>query len=257
MAIPFFETGDPARLWPRRIGFDRALLILIFIVMFDRLTENPLHEALGTVAGAAVVFHMALNRRWYERRLGIWPRAVAADAAGAAGTARARGRKSRPMRAADRLQFAVNVLLTLAFAASFISGVMCSQTLFAGVTPEAWRMDLAYRTAHVALSMWFFLAAALHAGIHAYVLAGPRISSAFSRLGVRLAAGFLLILMAVRLFFIARVRELDLLFGFESAYIPVERGEWALGMPLDLLILFALAAAVGFAALKALDRINA
>lgn len=80
---------------------------------------------------------------------------------------------------------------------------------------------------------------------------------AFSRLGVRLAAGFLLILMAVRLFFIARVRELDLLFGFESAYIPVERGEWALGMPLDLLILFALAAAVGFAALKALDRINA
>lgn len=257
MAIPFFETGDPARLWMRRIGFDRALLLLIFIVMCDRLTENPLHEALGTVAGAAVVFHMALNRRWYERRLGIWPRAVAADAAGAAGTARARGRKSRPMRAADRLQFAVNVLLTLAFGASFISGVMCSQTLYAGLTPEAWRMDLAYRTAHVALSMWFFLAAALHAGIHAYVLAGPRISSAFSRLGVRLAAGFLLILMAVRLFFIARVRELDLLFGFESAYIPVERGEWALGMPLDLLILFALAAAVGFAALKALDRINA
>lgn len=257
MAIPFFETGDPARLWMRRIGFDRALLVLIFIVMFDRLTKNPLHEALGTVAGAAVVFHMALNRRWYERRLGIWPRAVAADAAGAAGTARARGRKSRPMRAADRLQFAVNVLLTLAFGASFISGVMCSQTLYAGLTPEAWRMDLAYRTAHVALSMWFFLAAALHAGIHAYVLAGPRISSAFSRLGVRLAAGFLLILMAVRLFFIARVRELDLLFGFESAYIPVERGEWALGMPLDLLILFALAAAVGFAALKALDRINA
>lgn len=217
MAIPFFETGDPARLWMRRIGFDRALLVLIFIVMFDRLTENPLHEALGTVAGAAVVFHMALNRRWYERRLGIWPRAVAADAAGAAGTASARGRKSRPMRAADRLQFAVNVLLTLAFGASFISGVMCSQTLYAGLTPEAWRMDLAYRTAHVALSMWFFLAAALHAGIHAYVLAGPRISSAFSRLGVRLAAGFLLILMAVRLFFIARVRELDLLFGFESA----------------------------------------
>lgn len=251
MAIPFFETGDPARLWMRRIGFDRALLVLIFIVMFDRLTENPLHEALGTVAGAAVVFHMALNRRWYERRLGILPRAVAA------GTARARGRKHRPMRAADRLQFAVNVLLTLAFGASFISGVMCSQTLYAGLTPEAWRMDLAYRTAHVALSMWFFLAAALHAGIHAYVLAGPRISSAFSRLGVRLAAGFLLILMAVRLFFIARVRELDLLFGFESAYIPVERGEWALGMPLDLLILFALAAAVGFAALKALDHINA
>lgn len=257
MAIPFFETGDPARLWMRRIGFDRALLVLIFIVMFDRLTENPLHEALGTVAGAAVVFHMALNRRWYERRLGIWPRAVAADAAGAVGTARARGRKSRPMRAADRLQFAVNVLLTLAFGASFISGVMCSQTLYAGLTPEAWRMDLAYRTAHVALSMWFFLAAALHAGIHAYVLAGPRISSAFSRLGVRLAAGFLLILMAVRLFFIAEVRELDLLFGFESAYIPVERGEWALGMPIDLLILFALAAAVGFAALKALDRIKA
>ena len=106
MAIPFFETGDPARLWMRRIGFDRALLVLIFIVMFDRLTENPLHEALGTVAGAAVVFHMALNRRWYERRLGILPRAVAA------GTARARGRKHRPMRAADRLQFAVNVLLT-------------------------------------------------------------------------------------------------------------------------------------------------
>ena len=251
MAIPFFETGDPARLWMRRIGFDRALLLLIFIVMCDRLTENPLHEALGTVAGAAVVFHMALNRRWYERRLGILPRAVAA------GTARARGRKHRPMRAADRLQFAVNVLLTLAFGASFISGVMCSQTLYAGLTPEAWRMDLAYRTAHVALSMWFFLAAALHAGIHAYVLAGPRISSAFSRLGVRLAAGFLLILMAVRLFFIARVRELDLLFGCESAYFPVERGEWALGMPLDLLILFALAAAVGFAALKALDRINA
>lgn len=192
MAIPFFETGDPARLWMRRIGFDRALLLLIFIVMCDRLTENPLHEALGTVAGAAVVFHMALNRRWYERRLGILPRAVAA------GTARARGRKHRPMRTADRLQFAVNVLLTAVFAASFISGVMCSQTLFAGLTPEAWRMDLAYRTAHVALSMWFFLAAALHAGIHAYVLAGPRISSAFSRLGVRLAAGFLLILMAVR-----------------------------------------------------------
>lgn len=33
-------------------------------------------------------------------------------------------------------------------------------------------MDLAYRSAHVALSLWCFLAAAVHAGLHAGIVAG-------------------------------------------------------------------------------------
>lgn len=145
-----WEKGEPLLLWTRRLRLDALFALLFFVVMCDRFTGNPIHEALGTAVGLVALLHALLNRRWYVRRLEKL-------------TGRARRRTSWQPR--DVVSLIVNVFLTLSFAAAFVSGLMCSQTLFASATPDVWRMDLAYRSAHVALSLWCFLAAAVHAGL--------------------------------------------------------------------------------------------
>ena len=153
----YWEKGEPLELWTRRLRLDALFALVFFVVMCDRFTENPIHETLGTVIGLVALLHALLNRRWYKRR---WEKLTG------------RATRRTPCQVRDVVSLVVNVFLTLSFAAAFVSGLMCSQTLFAAVTPDAWRMDLAYRSAHVALSLWCFLAAAVHAGLHAGIVAG-------------------------------------------------------------------------------------
>lgn len=154
--VSCFETADPLLNWTRRMRLDAVLLLLFFVVMYDRLTQNPLHEALGTASLLIVCAHLLVNRTWLRQHFGAW-----------FGTA---VRHPRRPSVKNRISTISNVVLLATFGASFISGVMCSQTLFASVTPQVWRMDLSYRTIHVSLSMWFFLAAAVHVGLHAQLV---------------------------------------------------------------------------------------
>ena len=108
----YWEKGEPLELWTRRLRLDALFALVFFVVMCDRFTE------IGLVA----LLHALLNRRWYKRR---WEKL----------TGRATRRTPRQVR--DVVSLVVNVFLTLSFAAAFVSGLMCSQTLFAAVTPDA------------------------------------------------------------------------------------------------------------------------
>lgn len=243
--LAFFESCDPLLAWQRRIRLDIALGILLFIVMLDRLTANPLHEALGLAAALMAGLHLALNRRWCMRKM----RNLFAFLGFAAVSGRRRGKASLR----GRLSACLTLAVTLLFAASLVSGIVCSQTLIAAVTPDAWRMDLSYRTVHVALSMWFFLAAGLHAGLHLSALAPKSLLRIAERLGagralgIGAAAAALLGLLAADIFV---RREFLYLLRFESTYILTDAREFPLWMPLDLLAF--LAAVIAAAAL--LDR---
>ena len=243
--LAYWEKGEPLLLWERRLRLDALFALFFFVVMCDRFTENPIHETLGTVIGLVALLHAFLNRRWYERR---WEKL----------TGRAKRRTAWQVR--DVVSLVVNVFLTLSFAAAFVSGLMCSQTLFAALTPDAWRMDLAYRSAHVALSLWCFLAAAVHAGLHGGIVAGKLASRlqplqrtvgpwGLRGLGIALLA---LLLWRTGVAYVARDVPYALL--AETSYLCVERGEFSLLLPLDLLIAFVALASLVYALDQALAR---
>ena len=204
---------------------DAVLLLLFFVVMYDRLTQNPLHEALGTASLLIVCTHLLVNRTWLRQHFGAWFGMAV--------------RRPRRPSVKNRISTISNVVLLATFAASFISGVMCSQTLFASVTPQVWRMDLSYRTVHVALSMWFFLAAAVHAGLHARFLLDKWESALKSRLPDWVAFlgkyGTLTILGVVAAQIWIR-REFAFLLSFEMSYITVKRDELLIAMSFDLAV---------------------
>ena len=150
-------------------------------------------------------------------------------------------KRPRRPKAKSRVGTISNIVLFATFAASFISGVMCSQTLFASVTPQVWRMDLSYRTIHVSLSMWFFLAAAVHVGLHARLVLDkwetslrtqvPEWVVVFGKYGI-LA---ILIVLSVQIWI---QRDFAFLLMCEMPYITVERNELFFAMPVDLAIFF-------------------
>ncbi len=232
MQMPFFEAGDPAKLWRRRVQLDAVLAAFFFIVVLDRLTENPLHEILGFLLGGLAFMHILLNRRWCVRRL----KALF----GVEEKSNPRSRRNRKPTLRDRLAILVNVPFMLLFAASWVSGIMCSQTLFAAATPDAWRMDLIYRTVHVALSMWCFFAAALHVGLHGRICFAKATKAFEEELpgGVKIAlAALFLVLLAMWSANAFVFREMNYLLGFESAFIYVEQEELPFAMPADLLVM--------------------
>ena len=68
--VSCFETADPLLNWTRRMRLDAVLLLLFFVVMYDRLTQNPLHEALGTASLLIVCAHLLVNRTWLRQHFG-------------------------------------------------------------------------------------------------------------------------------------------------------------------------------------------
>ena len=219
MMKPFLPE-DPGRLWLLRIRFDRFLFLMLFVIMMDRYTLNPVHEVLGVAAILAFGLHAWVNRNWYS---GILRQVLG----------KSKVRRKKPGIGRWCVIF-LNSLLTLFFAASIVSGIMASQSLFAWATPDEWRMDLDYRTAHVALSVWAWFLAAIHLGLNweavCPVLAGKR--------GLKLAMGALGVLAILLSAGAFMRREVDLLLEFQSAYMPVELEEMPGLMPIDCLILF-------------------
>lgn len=243
--LAYWEKGEPLLLWERRLRLDALFALFFFVVMCDRFTENPIHETLGTVIGLVALLHALLNRRWYKRR---WEKLTG------------RAKRRTPWQVRDVVSLIVNVFLTLSFAAAFVSGLMCSQTLFAALTPDTWRMDLAYRSAHVALSLWCFIAAAVHAGLHGGIVAGklaPKLQPLQRTIGPQGLRGLGLALLALLLWrtgvaYVARDVPYALL--AETSYLYVKRGEFSLLLPLDLLIAFVALASLVYALDQALTR---
>lgn len=231
--VSCFETADPLLNWTRRMRLDAVLLLLFFVVMCDRLTQNPLHEALGTASLLIVCTHLLVNRTWLRQHFGAWFGMAV--------------RRPRRPSVKNRISTISNVVLLATFAASFISGVMCSQTLFASVTPQVWRMDLSYRTVHVALSLWFFLAAAVHVGLHAWLVLGKWETSLRTRVPGWVVVfgkyGILAILIVLSVQIWIR-RDFAFLLMCEMSYITVARDEVFFAMPVDLAILFCAVAVV-------------
>lgn len=221
----WFETEDPALGWKRRVRYDRFLFLLVLAVMLDRYTLNPAHEVMGVASILAFGVHLDVNRGWFAKVF-----------AGGKNSGR-RGRSSGLGRIAS---ITVNVLLMASFIASIVTGLMASQSLLAWATPEHWRMDLEYRTVHVAFSVWAWFFAAVHAGVHWKALF-PKLAAGVW--GTRAAAAVGLVCLALAPGAWVR-READLMLAFGSAYIPVDRREIAGFMALDIVILFVAAAMV-------------
>lgn len=215
-----FLPEDPGRLWLLRIRFDRFLFLMLFAIMMDRYTLNPVHEVLGVAAILAFGLHAWVNRNWYS---GVIRQVLG----------QSKVRRKKPC-IGRWCVIVLNLLLTLLFAASIVSGIRASQALFAWATPDEWRMDLDYRTAHVARSVWAWFLAAIHLGLNWEAvfpgIAGTR--------GLKLAMGALgglAILLSPGAFL---KREVDLMLEFQSACIPVELEELPGLMPLDCVLLF-------------------
>lgn len=147
-----FLPEDPGRLWLLRIRFDRFLFLMLFAIMMDRYTLNPVHEVLGVAAILAFGLHAWVNRNWYS---GVIRQVLG----------QSKVRRKKPC-IGRWCVIVLNLLLTLLFAASIVSGIRASQSLFAWATPDEWRMDLDYRTAHVARSVWAWFLAAIHLGLN-------------------------------------------------------------------------------------------
>lgn len=242
MRIPFFEDADPSLAWRRKVRLDAVLFVLFWIVMCDRATGNPVHETLGVALGTLALGHALLNRRWYVRRM-----------QSLVGRSPRRGKST----VRDRVLLLTNGLLTVLFSASFASGLVCSQTILGTLTPEAWRMDLVYREVHVALSLWCFLAAALHAGLHGSIAAArwmPLWTRWTARVGTQFLQGaalLLLLILCVWTYRAGAARDVLYVLQAESAFLFVEPGEGLWRLPVDLAASFLALAAVVYT----LDRV--
>lgn len=229
--VSYFESADPLLNWTRRMRLDAVLLLLFFVVMYDRLTQNPLHEMLGTASLLIVCTHLLVNRTWLRQHFGTWFGMEV--------------KRPRRPKAKSRVGTISNIVLFATFAASFISGVMCSQTLFASVSPQVCRMDLSYRTIHVSLSMWFFLAAAVHVELHARLVLDKWETSLKTRVPGWVVIfgkyGILAILIVLSVQIWVR-RDFAFLLMCEMSYITVERNELFFAMPVDLAIFFCVVA---------------
>ena len=206
-----FLPVDPGRLWLLRIRFDRFLFLMLYLIMMDRYTLNPVHEVLGVAAILAFGLHTWGNRNWYS---GILRQVLG----------KSKGRRKKPG-IGRWCVIVLNSLLTLLFAASIVSGIMASQSLFA----------------------WAWFLAAIHLGLNWEALcpglAGKR--------GLKFAMGALGVLAILLSSGAFMRREVDLLLEFKSAYIPVELEEMPGLMPFDCLILF-----IGTAACAAFLRLS-
>lgn len=209
----FFSPETPGG-WQRRLRLDAALLLLVFSVMADRLTENPVHEVLSLVLGLLALLHLAVNRRWYTRLFS---------------NTRSRRRKKSLSAWAGR---ALTLLLTASFAGSFISGVAVSQTVFSSVTPLSWQSDLTMRSFHVALSVIFFLLFGLHAGVKREALF-PALKTLYAKKSLVLFS----LLVALGLFAFLH-RGFPGLLTFECAFIEVGRDEPSALMLVDFVLVF-------------------
>ena len=121
-----FLPEDPGRLWLLRIRFDRFLFLMLFAIMMDRYTLNPVHEVLGVAAILAFGLHAWVNRNWYS---GVIRQVLG----------QSKVRRKKPC-IGRWCVIVPNLLLTLLFAASIVSGIRASQSPLPGrrLTSGGW-----------------------------------------------------------------------------------------------------------------------
>lgn len=120
-----------------------AALIALSTAYF--FTGKALHEWLGLFAVLILIFHNALNRRWWKKPL--------------AGT----------FSAQKGVVFALNAALALSVVAVAVSGAMLSRHIFPFVPSGG---GLFARNLHTTSAAWLFVLSAAHAGLHAPFFAG-------------------------------------------------------------------------------------
>lgn len=115
-----------------------AGLIVLSLAYF--FTGGAAHEWIGLAAVLILIFHNALNRRWWKKPLAGTPDFLKAET------------------------LLVNVLLAASAGAVAVSGVMLSGEIFPFVPSGG---GLFARRLHTASAFWLFCLSAFHAGAHA------------------------------------------------------------------------------------------
>lgn len=123
-----------------RFFTDVAAAGLIVLSLAYFFTGGAAHEWIGLAAVLILIFHNALNRRWWKKPLAGTPDFLKAET------------------------LLVNVLLAASAVAVAVSGVMLSGEIFPFVPSGG---GLFARRLHTASAFWLFVLSAFHAGAHA------------------------------------------------------------------------------------------
>ncbi|WED24441.1 DUF4405 domain-containing protein [Vibrio sp. JC009] len=123
---------------PVRLLIDASLILLLLIAMANLLTENLIHEMVGTTMCLAILYHTALNIRWYKALF--------------------RGRYNLHR----AVNTSVNLMLVVVSSVTLVTSVMISQSLFGFLELEA---SLFVQTLHTTAAYWLVILTGTHIGI--------------------------------------------------------------------------------------------
>lgn len=122
-----------------RVCIDTAMFVLFLLLMEQHLIPDAAHEWMGIALFVLFLIHNALNYRWY--------------------VALFKGRYN-VLRA---VQTAIDFVLWLSMIGCFISSLMISGTVFAGLTIPGARCG---SDIHMVSTAWAFVLMSLHLGLH-------------------------------------------------------------------------------------------
>lgn len=122
-----------------RICLDVAMFVLFLLLMEQHLIPDAAHEWLGISLFVLFLIHNALNYRWYAALFN--------------------GRYN----ALRAVQTAIDFALWLSMIGCFISSLMISGTVFAGLTVPGARYGA---DIHMVSTAWAFVLMSLHLGLH-------------------------------------------------------------------------------------------
>ena len=214
-----------------RLLLDLAMTALLLPLMAYSLVGETVHEWLGTAMAVLFLSHHALNARWYQ---GL-----------------AKGRRSLPRIAQTVVNFAL-LLMTLGLTAS---GIILSRTVFSFL-PISGGISFA-RTIHMVCSYWGFCLMSIHIGMHWSIVTGRfrrRAKSNSRRRAILLRAAVVLIAGYGVYAFVHR--EIGTYMTLRTAFVFFDFEEPLALFSLDYLAVMELFAAIGYYAIKLLQRLD-
>ncbi|MCE5285773.1 MAG: DUF4405 domain-containing protein [Pelosinus sp.] len=126
----------------KRVFLDIVVLVLFLLVMSFQFLPKILHEVLGVLMLAAVVFHLIWNRLWFSSLL------------------RGKWNFRRGLSMAINCLLIVNVVIILA------TGMMISNHLFKGILGIYLQRNITVHQLHVSLPYLVLILIGLHLGLH-------------------------------------------------------------------------------------------
>ena len=126
----------------KKYFLDATLLTAFLLVMSFHFLPRILHEVLGVVMFAAVIFHFVLNRRWFFNFY--------------------RGKLS----ARKIISALINFSMLATFAVIFASGVCMSNYIFSDFVSLELRRNFTLHQLHVSLPYILMILIGLHIGLH-------------------------------------------------------------------------------------------